>query len=59
MQEWRADSGDFDLAAVDPESTAGAPGDDKDVTKEAFKALRHELSDWQERLYAERRQALL
>ena len=46
------------LADVDPGSTADAPGD-KDETIDAFEKLRDEIDDWQQRLYAEREQALL
>ena len=59
MECWRVDDGDaFDLSAIDPGSTEGAPGDKEESTK-AFKALRHELADLQERLYAQRAQSLL
>ncbi len=54
MKRWRVS----DLATVDPESTEGAPGD-KDATAAAFKELRHELAEWQDKLYAEKAQALL
>jgi PPK2 family polyphosphate:nucleotide phosphotransferase len=58
MKRWLAGGAGFDLSAIDPDGTDGAPGDE-DATKAAFKALRHELADWQERLYAESSQALL
>jgi PPK2 family polyphosphate:nucleotide phosphotransferase len=54
MQRWRV----RELAEVDPDSTEGAPGD-RDATTAAFKDLRDELIDWQERLYAEHKQSLL
>ncbi len=54
MERWRVS----DLTKVDSTSTDGAPGDEA-ATKDAFKALRHELADWQERIYAEKRQSLL
>jgi PPK2 family polyphosphate:nucleotide phosphotransferase len=48
------------LAAIDPGSTVGAPGDgDKASAKEPTRELRHRLRELQGRLWAERGQALL
>jgi PPK2 family polyphosphate:nucleotide phosphotransferase len=59
VEQWQVKPGaDVDLSAIDPASIDGAPGDEE-ATKEAFKALRHELADAQERLYAEKAQSLL
>ena len=58
-ERWRVRPGEpLDLSALDPASTEGAPGD-KHETKDASKALRDELSELQQRLWAESRQALL
>jgi PPK2 family polyphosphate:nucleotide phosphotransferase len=50
--------GAFDLAAVDPRSVAGAPGD-KAATTAVADALHDRLGELQERLWAERRRSLL
>ena len=50
--------GRFDLAEVDPRSTAGAPGD-KATTVAATAPLLERLAGLQERLYAEGEQSLL
>ncbi len=47
-----------DLAAIDPAGTPGFAGD-KVAAGERVKALRHELADFQERLWAEGEQSLL
>ncbi len=47
-----------DLAAIDPASTPGFDGD-KDAAHDRLKELRHELTSFQERLWAEGRQSLL
>ena len=54
MERWRTS----DLRSVDPDSVDGAPGDRAATTTE-FERLRAELDVWQEKLYAEKRQALL
>jgi PPK2 family polyphosphate:nucleotide phosphotransferase len=48
----------FDLAAVDPDATVGAPGA-KAETRRACKAMRQQLDDLQQRLYAEQTRGLL
>jgi PPK2 family polyphosphate:nucleotide phosphotransferase len=48
----------FDLAAIDPDSTPGAPGD-KSATEPALDELCDELSSLQDRLWAEGERALL
>jgi PPK2 family polyphosphate:nucleotide phosphotransferase len=58
MERWRVHDRDFELSEIDPGATHDAPGDEA-TTKEAFKALRKELADWQQRLYAEKTQSLL
>ena len=47
-----------DLAAIDPRSTPGFDGD-KQHGEERIEELRDELTEFQERLWAEKRQALL
>jgi PPK2 family polyphosphate:nucleotide phosphotransferase len=47
-----------DLGVVDPRSTPGFDGD-QDASRDRLEALRDELTDFQERLWAEKRQALL
>jgi PPK2 family polyphosphate:nucleotide phosphotransferase len=57
---WRVKPGSaVDLTTIDPGSTDGAPGGDKETTKATFKDLRHELRDLQTRVWAEHEQALL
>ena len=60
-QRWVVHPGtDAGIAAIDPGSTAGAPGKgDKDETMDAVRELRQQLRDLQERLYAENKQSLL
>jgi PPK2 family polyphosphate:nucleotide phosphotransferase len=58
VSRWRVDPDGFDLAKVDPGSTAKAPGD-KAETKAATDALRERLVDLQERLWAEAQRGLL
>jgi PPK2 family polyphosphate:nucleotide phosphotransferase len=59
MSKWRIKPGaDVVLADIDTAATPDAPGD-KDATVDAFKALRHELRDWQRAFYAEKERALL
>jgi PPK2 family polyphosphate:nucleotide phosphotransferase len=48
----------FRLDDVDPDDTPGAPGDD-DATDHARDALREQLIDFQQRLYAESQRSLL
>jgi PPK2 family polyphosphate:nucleotide phosphotransferase len=56
---WRVEHGHpVDLASVDTSSTAGAPGD-KAKTKEVCADLLEELSELQNRLWAEHRRSLL
>src|SRR5437868_2197573 len=56
---WRVEPGTaVHLDAIDPASTAGAPGG-KEETKEPIRSLRNRLGDLQGRLWAERTQALL
>jgi PPK2 family polyphosphate:nucleotide phosphotransferase len=47
-----------DLASIDPRGTPGFDGD-KDASRARLKELRHELSAFQERLWAEKSQSLL
>lgn len=47
-----------DLGAIDPNGTPGFDGD-KGAAHDALKSLRDELTDFQERLWAESRQSLL
>lgn len=47
-----------DLTAIDPRDTPGFDGD-KDASRDRLDELRDELTDFQERLWAEKRQALL
>jgi PPK2 family polyphosphate:nucleotide phosphotransferase len=47
-----------DLASIDPRSTPGFDGD-KEASRDRLDLLRDELSEFQERLWAEKRQALL
>ena len=60
MEEgWRVAPGTtVDLAAIDSGSTAGSPGT-KEAAARPVQDLRDRLGDWQGRLWAERRQALL
>jgi PPK2 family polyphosphate:nucleotide phosphotransferase len=59
MAAWRIEPGSsVDLGAIDPASTAGAPGD-KEATKEAMRQIRDEIAELQVPLYAENAQALL
>ncbi|HZN15100.1 MAG TPA: polyphosphate kinase 2 family protein, partial [Acidimicrobiales bacterium] len=60
MLQWQvpAQTDGFNLASVDPASTPDVPGDEE-ATTAAFKDLRKELIDAQERLYAEDKQSLL
>ena len=59
MDSWRVPPGaTVDLGRIDPAGTLGAPGD-KTETTATFPALREELREVQERLWAERRQSLL
>lgn len=48
----------MDLGAIDPASTDGAPGGRKE-TESTFADLHRRLGEAQERLWAEKRQALL
>ena len=57
-QRWQVEGKNLDLADIDTKSTEGAPGD-KDATREATPALITELSELQNRLWAEHRQSLL
>ncbi len=47
-----------DLSAIDPGSTPGFDGD-KDAGRDELKKLRHELADFQQRFWAERKRSLL
>ena len=47
-----------DLGTIDPRGTPNFDGD-KDASRDRLEALRDELTDFQERLWAEKRQALL
>jgi len=47
-----------DLNAIDAESTPGFDGD-KDAARDRLKELRHELAEFQQRLWAEQAQSLL
>lgn len=59
MNRWLATPGKrIELSAIDPGSTAGAPGDEE-TTDDATRALRDELTDLQDRLWAESKQSLL
>jgi PPK2 family polyphosphate:nucleotide phosphotransferase len=58
-ERWRVRPGEaFALAAVDPASTEGAPGD-KAATKDALHELRERLHDLQHRLWAEDERSVL
>jgi PPK2 family polyphosphate:nucleotide phosphotransferase len=58
-ERWRVAPGtSFDLSAIDPASTDGAPGDKK-ATNAAIGELRERLTDLQDRFYADSRHALL
>jgi PPK2 family polyphosphate:nucleotide phosphotransferase len=56
--ELRVASDHFDLQAVDPAGTPGFEGD-REAADAELELLRDELADFQERLWAERRQSLL
>jgi PPK2 family polyphosphate:nucleotide phosphotransferase len=58
-ERWRVRPTDtVDLDAIDPATTAGAPGD-KHATTDAIKELRDRLAELQGRLYAEAERGLL